>query len=256
MGRKNKKLKIFVLTIVLVISSLPSIIGTQTISKNSNNLPSLPPETPQKPNGPEEWVLDLEATFETITADPEGDEILYMFNWGDGNNSGWLGSFASGETAVASHKWTIIGVYEVKVMAKDIYQYQSNWSEPAVISIIENSPPNKATIIGPKVGITKKYHDFSINSTDSNEHDLYYYVNWGDGDYLNWAGPYASGEAVTFSHTWSTNSIFTIIVIVKDQFGLKSPQSEFQFLVIKNRTMTFSGSANYFEMILEKIIMK
>lgn len=178
-----------------------------------------------------------------------------MFDWGDGSFSEWFGPFASGETVVASHIWTIIGDYEIKVIAKDIYQSKSNWSEPAIISIIENTPPQNATIIGPKVGITKKYHDFSINSIDPNGHDLYYFVSWGDGDYLNWVGPYRSGETVTFSHFWSTSGNKAIIVTVKDQFEARSSKSIFQFLVIKNRAFPYIGLLNYFEKILERTFL-
>jgi hypothetical protein len=275
---KNKVLKIFILIIILIIASFPSIIGIQIISKNSNNFVenivfdtynlncdpffrlhsenlNLPPETPQKPTGPDEWVLDFEAAFKTSTTDTEGNDIYYMFDWGDGSLSEWLGPYASGEIVIVSHIWTIIGNYEIKVKAKDIYQAQSKWSESAIISIIENTPPEKAIIIGPKIGITKKYHYFSINSTDQNGHDLYYYVNWGDGDYLNWVGPYSSGETVTFSHTWNANGNYVIIVLVKDQFGLTSPQSEFQFSVIKNRASTFLMLTNVFEYIMERTFL-
>ena len=231
---------------VLIILIIP-------IGATINNLP---PEIPQKPNGPNEWIINFEATFNTSTNDPELNDIYYLFDWGDGNYSKWLGPYKSGDIVFASHFWTIVGNYEIKVKAKDNYESQSEWSESAYISIINNTPPEKAKINGPKLGITKKYHDFSINSTDQNGHELYYYISWGDGDYINWDGPYLSDEIVTYSHTWSLNGNYIIIVLVKDQFGSTSPQSEFQFSVIKSKLYKFIIIPNFLEFIFKKFFYK
>ena len=58
-----------------------------------------------------------------------------MFDWDDGTNSGWIGPYESGQTATASHIWTSIGSYSVKVKAKDSNDYESSWSEPLPISM-------------------------------------------------------------------------------------------------------------------------
>jgi hypothetical protein len=71
-----------------------------------------------------------------VFVDPDGDDILYMFDWGDGTNSGWLGPYASGITITASHKWTSSGIYLVKVKAKDIYGSESGWSDSLTVIIL------------------------------------------------------------------------------------------------------------------------
>ena len=87
----------------------------------------------------------VDTTFSSSTTDPEGASLHYLFDWGDGNDSGWVGPFASGQTAEASHNWTNLGAYEVKVMAKDNYGARSEWSDVAIINIVENEPPNYLT---------------------------------------------------------------------------------------------------------------
>ncbi len=58
-----------------------------------------------------------------------------MFDWGDGNISGWIGPFDSGEVGSASHSWAQEGTYEIKVKARDVLGARSNWSEPTSVYI-------------------------------------------------------------------------------------------------------------------------
>ena len=98
--------------------------------------PNNPPVTPAAPSGPNDGFINIEYQFNASTTDPEGDNISYMFDWGDSHNSGWVGPYASGTPAHASHIWTDSGVYQVKVKAKDENNAESNWSSTHTISII------------------------------------------------------------------------------------------------------------------------
>jgi len=95
-----------------------------------------PPETPSQPDGPTEGSEDIEYTFSATTSDPEGEKIYYMFDWGDGTNSDWIGPYDSGKTGEASHIWSDAGEYEIRVMAKDINDSKSDWSDPLTITIL------------------------------------------------------------------------------------------------------------------------
>lgn len=62
--------------------------------------------------------------------DPDGDDIdEYIVNWGDGPDELVIGPFVSGEEKNLSHTWTSQGIFTVKVKAKDIYGYESDWAE-------------------------------------------------------------------------------------------------------------------------------
>lgn len=196
---------------------------------------SEPPETPTKPDGPEQWIQYEEATFSSSTTDPEGENIYYMFDWGNGNKSEWVGPYASGQTGKASYCWTELGNYEIKVVAKDDNGVQSNWSEPASISIVENDPPEKPTMKGPKIAFTGRQLDFSVITDDPNNHDVYYFIYWGDQTFEQWIGPFKSGELVTFNHTYNQSGSFTITTIAKDSLLGKSPQSQYSIKIIKSK---------------------
>jgi hypothetical protein len=102
-----------------------------------------PPETPAAPTGPDSGVTSVEYTFTATTTDAEGEQIYYMFDWGDSTNSGWVGPYNSGQEGTASHIWTSEGNYEVKVKAKDINDGESDWSAAHTINIV----------LGPILGI-------------------------------------------------------------------------------------------------------
>ncbi|MDH7517496.1 MAG: PKD domain-containing protein [Candidatus Thermoplasmatota archaeon] len=94
-----------------------------------------PPNKPVKPSGPAKGKVGTTYTYTSSTTDPDGDQIWYWFDWGDGSNSGWLGPYVAGATANASHKWTTKGTYNVKAKAKDVYGAESEWSEALSVSM-------------------------------------------------------------------------------------------------------------------------
>jgi len=51
------------------------------------------------------------------------------------SDSGWLGPYASGETAEASHAWTEGANYSIRVKAKDDRDLESDWSDPLPVSM-------------------------------------------------------------------------------------------------------------------------
>jgi len=94
------------------------------------------PNKPTTPGGPSSGKAGETYTYTSSTTDPDGDQIYYMFNWGDGTDSGWI------EIGEASHIWTVKGSYEIRVKAKDIYDFGSDWSDPLIVIITKSK--NKA----------------------------------------------------------------------------------------------------------------
>ena len=90
-----------------------------------------PPLTPDAPDGPDDGITDVEYEFEASTEDPEGDPIEYWFDWGDGENSGWVAS------EKAQHAWTSAGTFDVTVKARDaIHLGESDFSPAHQITIV------------------------------------------------------------------------------------------------------------------------
>jgi len=90
-------------------------------------------------------------------------------------------------------------------------------------------PPNIPEIDGPingEIGIT---YDYNFTAIDPDEDDVWYYIEWGDGDVEEWIGPYSSGEEVVRSHTWDDEDTYTIRAKAKDIFDAESEPTQFLF---------------------------
>lgn len=84
------------------------------------------PSTPTI-NGQTNGKVGKSYTYTIVATDPDGDNVYYYVDWGDNNNSGWVGPFASGAEATATHMWSTKGTYVIKAKAKDIYGAESAW---------------------------------------------------------------------------------------------------------------------------------
>jgi hypothetical protein len=146
------------------------------------------------------------------------DEALYyLFDWGDGNNSGWLG------TGLGYHCWMQLGTYPLKWKFKDINGTETIWSDPLVLTIVDgNQPPMKPDITGPpriKYGVVSVY---SARTTDPDGDCVYYYFDWGDNTTSGWVGPHTSGQTVPITHSWNFKGTYTVKVKAKDVYGAES----------------------------------
>jgi len=103
---------------------------------------NIPPNTPSTPTGDTSGKPGEEYTYSTSTTDPEHGNVWYMWSWGDGTSSDWVGPFYSCEICQLSHIWDEKGDYEIMVKAKDFYGAESDWSEPLSISMPKNKPIN------------------------------------------------------------------------------------------------------------------
>ncbi len=79
------------------------------------------PNKPEKPDGPNKGKPDTEYTFTTSTTDPDGDQLSYLWDWGDGN-------FTEGNLE-ESHIWTSENNFNIKVKAIDEHGAESEWSD-------------------------------------------------------------------------------------------------------------------------------
>jgi len=99
-----------------------------------------PPETPEQPDGPTEGIVGVEYIFLTSTNDPEGEQVSYLWDWGDETPTEWTEFYDSGENATASHSWDEPGDYNITVKAKDVYNEESDWSDTLTVCILIDSP--------------------------------------------------------------------------------------------------------------------
>ena len=131
-------------------------------SANISSIPSPIPFKPETPYGPESGEPNIMYNYTTKTFDPDGDQIYYMWDWGDHSTSDWEGPYESGENITSSHIWDSTGNYYIRVKAKDESGYESDWSDYLVVSMPRNIKKNPQANIWFIKGIFK----FSFEDED------------------------------------------------------------------------------------------
>jgi hypothetical protein len=107
----------------------PGAGATYVFIKESINYPPNPPTI----TGPAEGKPGTVYEYNFSTTDPEGDQMYYFIDWGDGTNSSWIGPYASGFETTKVHTWSKKGTYTIKAKAKDTYGNEGTWASLTVI---------------------------------------------------------------------------------------------------------------------------
>ena len=117
---------------MLVLMSTATSINIKTEKKNNpiNNILNNPPNKPTV-TGPTSGKAGTSYTYTATTTDPDGDQIFYCFNWGDGNEM-CTDLVESGQTVDVTHTWQNKGDYTITVTATDEHEATS---EPATLKI-------------------------------------------------------------------------------------------------------------------------
>jgi len=146
--------------------------------------------------------------YTAVNTDPDGDRISYLFDWGDGSDSGWRGSYTSGTTAFATHLWSSPGTYYVKVKAKDEQGAKSAWSASMEVKV--NSRPTADFSYSPSSPATEGYIYFTDQSTDTDGHITSRNWDFGDGSYDSGINP---------THRYDSAGTYTVTLTVEDDMG-------------------------------------
>jgi hypothetical protein len=127
-----------------------------------------PPNQPTVPSGITSGSKGIEYSYSTSTTDLDGDQIYYMWNWGD-EISSWIGPYPSGETIETTHTWTEQGNYKVKVKSKDILNAESSWSSSLTVTISDQPSEKELVINVASTVVEESQFTVTIIREDTNE---------------------------------------------------------------------------------------
>jgi len=114
-----------IITIWIIGIFVLSGIGVAVASYSKSIMDNRPPNAPEitgptftRP-GPHEW------RFKAI--DPDGDNISYEIDWGDGIIEKWIGPFTSGEEVTLSHSYSMKMTARIAARANDTHGAIGDW---------------------------------------------------------------------------------------------------------------------------------
>ena len=195
----------------IAYSQLSSVVkfGAYTIaywdgvSPNSETV-----STPSTPTGNTSGTTGSSYIYATSgSISSEGDSVQYLFDWGDGSNSGWL---AVG-TSSASKSWSSSGTYSVKAQARCATHNTvvSGMSGSRTVTI---SPPPETvsaptTLSGQMSGTAGVSYPYTTGgSSSSYGHSIHYFFDWGDGSNSGWLAVGTSSA----SKSWSSSGTYSV----------------------------------------------
>lgn len=154
----------------------------------------------------------------------ESEIISYHWDFGDGTND--TGS-------ITTNTYQQVGVYNVTLTVTD--SEQNTASETTRIWVqTTNNAPEISNIDGPTNAKAGKYYYYNFTATDPEGNDLYYYIDWGDGEKEEWIGPYHSDEQITLEYGWAKQGTYTIKAKAKDVFDDEGEWSYMEITMPKN----------------------
>ncbi len=253
-----------------------TIYCTTSVNNTAPDVPSL--------SGPSHGDRGTTYTYTTCTNDSNDDQLLYFFDWGDGNNSGWLGPYWSNTQVNASHAWSSEGGYYVKVKAKDIFMNESAWNSilfrtellPPLITNVQHSPDTsgfggtisiEANVTDDQTGNWSGIRNVKVNITlpdNTTENfsmvciggDVYQYNfsdTWltGEYDFTVWAQDNAYNNASSSGYHFHVSADATIsIATLKDSYSgnefinITDPSNSSENLTVVSRGLTWNTYYN------------
>ncbi|UCD13409.1 MAG: hypothetical protein JSW60_07590, partial [Thermoplasmatales archaeon] len=104
-----------------------------------------------------------------------------------------------------------------------------------------NQAPGKPTITGPDEVKKGEQNEYTFRAVDPDGDDLFYWIDWDDGNIENWIGPYPNDTDVKVKHTWSNEGEVTITAKAKDHpWGAEGPINTKKVTVPKNKALDFN----------------
>jgi len=120
-----------------------------------------------------------------------------------------------------------------------VYDSLGQISEDQAVVIV-NLPPNKPSISGPTPGKSGMPYTYSFVTTDLNNDDVYYSIDWDDGNVEDWIGPSPSGEVIKYTHIWDAKGTYTVKAKAKDIYGGESDWGMLPVKINKNKILNLN----------------
>ena len=179
-----------------------------------NSTINWPPATPMQPSGSALVETGANSIYSSVATDPDGDQLRYRFDWGDGTFSEWSPMVASNVSVSMGHAWTSDGTYQIQVIAQDEHGLNSSWSP--ILEVVVAGVNATGNLSGIQIEVAQNTAaDQTILFNASGSYGLdganaSYVWDFGDGSY---------GTGMNPSHVYANPGTYTVSLTVTDSNG-------------------------------------
>jgi len=153
----------------------------------------------------------------------------YYWDFGDGDTS---------DEQNPTHIYDDAGNFTVTLTVTDddgITVRDSTWA----LILEDNNPPSTPIIDGPTSGKPGVEYEYTFVSTDDDNDELYYLIDWGDG-IEDVTSVFPSGVEAHANHTWTNKGTYTIKAKAKDPYMAESEWGQLIVTMPRNRVLSNS----------------
>ena len=166
-------------------------------------------------------TVDAEIIFDASrSSDPDGDNLTFLWDFGDGSIS---------TNKLISYSYKNQGSFNITLTVDDLNGGKNSTSETITILPPGNNPPEKPSISGPDNGSKNIEYSFSIWSIDLDNDNISYVINWDDGTSTTTVFD-LSNVTVNQTNQWEKAGVYSIIVTAND--GKTDSQSAKHIMLI------------------------
>jgi hypothetical protein len=196
---------------------------------------NLPPEKPSTPTGIVTINIRQNASYRSLSHDPDNDSIRYGWDWdGNGTVDEWTKWYSPNATLVDTiHQWKINGTFYLKVKAQDIHGAESQWSDSLRVTVnFVPSHPNRPNLTGPTSLVAGEVGVYYALTSTVDGLPIRFFFMWGDTSY-NSTDFVNSGEMANASHAWNTPGNYTVVCEAENKYSYRSVEAILNVVINK-----------------------
>jgi hypothetical protein len=138
---------------ILVYMNQDDTVGISVTIVNNEEVTNEVPEIPTI-TGDVNGNAGDEYEYTFVSTDPNGHDLYYCIDWGDGTDEICIGPFASGEEVTSTHTWEDRDTYIIRVKARDAFDAESDW---ATLEVSMPHPNMRSTIFNKLQQILERF---------------------------------------------------------------------------------------------------
>jgi len=159
------------------------------------------------------------------SADRNGGFLAFLFDWGDGSAESWSAEVQSGDTLSRVHVYEAVGLYVIRVKARDQEGNESEWSDGDQVVVAFAGP-----FVSDEPQVPEAAHPdtalwFAASAGHVRGDSVSIQFDWGEGHQGEWSEPAAPGEPVQDSHRFGATGSYQVKARARDRDGNISPWS-------------------------------
>jgi hypothetical protein len=181
-------------------------------------------------DGPELVQRGDSVRLSAYSIDPDYDSLSYLFDWGDGTQSGWVGPEPSGTGCGLAHLYLDTGAYGARAKSKDA-AHETDWSDTSFIYVGEYGPYVPHRPSGPDTATVGDSTTFVTSASHPLRRRVAFQFDWGDtiGEWSEFVG---SGKIFAARHAFTRGGVMAVRARARDTLEHVSDWSKPESVVV------------------------